>query len=76
VSGGSVSVPALAPFPWQQAIGFGFGVLRLSPEEFWRMTPRELAAAIRAVTGERSPLTRTAFDELLKRFPDDGSQRR
>jgi uncharacterized phage protein (TIGR02216 family) len=68
--------PVLAPFPWRQAMGFGLGVLRLSPEEFWRMTPRELSAAIRAVTGERSPLTRATFDELLKRFPDDGSQRR
>ena len=33
----------MTPFPWKQAIGFGFGVLRLSPEQFWRMTPRELA---------------------------------
>jgi uncharacterized phage protein (TIGR02216 family) len=65
----------LAPFPWQQAIGFGLGVLKLPPEQFWRMTPRELAAAIRAVTGGHESLTRTAFDELLKRFPDDRSQR-
>jgi uncharacterized phage protein (TIGR02216 family) len=68
-------VPVLAPFPWRQTMGFGLGVMRLSPEAFWRMTPRELSAAIRAVTGERSPLTRATFDELLKRFPDDGSQR-
>ena len=26
-------------------MAFGFGQLRLSPEAFWRMTPRELAAA-------------------------------
>jgi uncharacterized phage protein (TIGR02216 family) len=36
----------MTPFPWKQAIGFGLGVLRLSPDQFWRMTPRELACAI------------------------------
>ena len=41
----------MTPFPWKQAIGFGLGVLRLPPEQFWRMTPRELAYAIEAVTG-------------------------
>ena len=66
----------LAPFPWREAMGFGLGVLRLPPEQFWRMTPRELAAAIRAVAGTREPLTRATFNELLKRFPDDGPQRR
>jgi uncharacterized phage protein (TIGR02216 family) len=33
----------MQPFPWKQAIGFGLGQLRLPPEQFWRMTPRELA---------------------------------
>jgi uncharacterized phage protein (TIGR02216 family) len=59
------------PFPWQQAIGFGLGVLRLPPEQFWRMTPRELACAIAAVRGPRAaPLDRAAFDALMRRFPD------
>ncbi len=59
------------PFPWNEAIGFGLGVLRLSPESFWRMTPRELAHAIVAVRGSRQdPIDRTAFDELMVRFPD------
>ncbi|MDP2411571.1 MAG: phage tail assembly chaperone [Pseudolabrys sp.] len=26
----------MTPFPWKQAIGFGLGVLKLSPEQFWR----------------------------------------
>ena len=42
---------ATGPFPWSEAIGFGLGVLRLAPDAFWRMTPRELAHAIRAVRG-------------------------
>jgi uncharacterized phage protein (TIGR02216 family) len=59
------------PFPWQQAIGFGFGVLRLPPEQFWRMTPRELAYAIEAVRGRGAPLDRMGFSDLMKRFPDE-----
>ena len=61
----------MTPFPWKQAIGFGLGVLRLSPEQFWRMTPRELAYAIEAVSGRGAPLDRGGFAELMKRYPDD-----
>jgi uncharacterized phage protein (TIGR02216 family) len=60
----------LAPFPWRQAIGFGLGVLRLPPEQFWRMTPRELAYAIEAATGRGVPLDRAALAQLMKRYPD------
>jgi uncharacterized phage protein (TIGR02216 family) len=61
----------MMPFPWNEAIGFGFGVLRLPPEAFWKMTPRELALAIRAFSGRMdAPLARTAFDELMRRYPD------
>lgn len=61
----------MTPFPWAQAIGFGLGVLRLAPDDFWRMTPRELAYAIEAVTGRRAPLDRDGFAKLMKRFPDE-----
>ena len=50
---------------------FGLGVLRLPPREFWRMTPRELAAAWGAVMGERHVLGRGELDGLMERFPDD-----
>ena len=61
----------MTPFPWDDAIGFGLGVLRLSPDAFWKMTPRELALAIRAVTGQHvTPLTRDILDDLTRRFPD------
>jgi uncharacterized phage protein (TIGR02216 family) len=63
--------PFSSAFPWRDAIGFGLGVLRLSPREFWTMTPRELAFAIEAVRGRRMPLVRTDFDALMKRYPDD-----
>lgn len=60
------------PFPWEEAIGFGLGVLRLSADAFWKMTPRELALAIRAAGGRLGvPLRRQTFEELMRRFPDD-----
>jgi len=64
----------VTPFPWDAAMQFGFGVLRLSSDQFWRMTPRELAAAIAGRRGPRAaPLDRTAFDELMRRYPDEGT---
>ena len=61
----------MTPFPWKQAIGIGLGVLRLSPQQFWSMTPRELGYAIEAVTGRASPLDRGTLAKLMKRSPDD-----
>jgi uncharacterized phage protein (TIGR02216 family) len=61
----------MQPFPWKQAIGFGLGQLRLPPEQFWRMTPRELAYAIEAVTGRSAPLDRGSLTQLMKRYPDE-----
>jgi uncharacterized phage protein (TIGR02216 family) len=61
----------MKPFPWDEAIGFGLGVLRLPPVQFWAMTPRELALAIRAVRGAvAEPIDRVTLDELMKQFPD------
>jgi uncharacterized phage protein (TIGR02216 family) len=60
----------MQPFPWREAIGFGLGVLRLSPEQFWRMTPRELALALEAVRGARPALDRATFEQLMRSHPD------
>ncbi len=60
----------MKPFPWDEAIGFGLGVLRLPPAAFWAMTPRELALAIAAVTGATSPLRRNDLHDLMTRYPD------
>ena len=59
----------MTPFPWEAAMRFGLGILRLPPEQFWRMTPRELAAAWGALGGSR-PLGRTELDDMMERFPD------
>jgi uncharacterized phage protein (TIGR02216 family) len=58
-------------FPWDTVMAFGFGVLRLSPRDFWAMTPREMAAAMRAFGIERrAPMTGGDLDKLMRRFPD------
>ncbi len=61
----------MRPFPWKQVIGFGLGVLKLAPESFWRMTPRELACAIEVLGRSGVPLDRASFEELMRRFPDE-----
>jgi uncharacterized phage protein (TIGR02216 family) len=50
----------------------GLGLLRLSPAAFWSMTPRELAAALRALLGPAAdePPPRAALAQLMARFPD------
>jgi uncharacterized phage protein (TIGR02216 family) len=61
----------IRPFPWAEAMQFGFGVLHLSSEAFWKMTPRELAQAIIAVRGRApAPIARGEFDALMQAFPD------
>lgn len=52
-------------------MSFGFAVLRLSSQEFWSLTPRELAIAMKPFQHGQGPLSRNEFDELLGRFPDE-----
>ena len=52
---------------------FGFGVLRLSSEQFWMMTPREIFAALEGVYGRaREHIGRDALQTLMSHFPDIG----
>ena len=65
----------MKPFPWEEAMQFGFGVLHLSPDAFWCMTPRELAHAIRAVHGRvPAPIERADLAQLMRRFPDTNTR--
>jgi uncharacterized phage protein (TIGR02216 family) len=53
-------------------MAFGFGVLRLSADHFWALTPRELAAAARGHAGPRPAApTRAALGALMRAFPDE-----
>ena len=62
-----------AAFPWDDAIAAGLGVLRLRPADFWSMTPRELALALRGAAGLSGPasaFSRIDLAGLMQRFPD------
>lgn len=58
------------PFSWDEVMAFGLGRLRLAPQAFWAMTPRELAAAMSAFAPPISAPERSALAELMNRFPD------
>ena len=53
-------------FPWNGAMAFGFGVLRLSASAFWNLTPRELAAAALAHFGSRDVPDVAALRRLME----------
>ncbi|MFV0298260.1 MAG: rcc01693 family protein [Hyphomicrobiaceae bacterium] len=59
------------PFPWAEVMALGFGLLRLPPDVFWKMTPREFALAAEAVRGRRTvPMQRGELEGLMQAFPD------
>jgi uncharacterized phage protein (TIGR02216 family) len=61
------------PFPWDAAMTAGLGMLRLAPDDFWSMTPRELDAALRGAFGHvpmQSAMTRSDLAALMTAFPD------
>jgi len=62
----------MRPFPWDEAMRFGLGTMRLPPAHFWGLTPRELAAAFEALSGRtRAGVPqRTRLDEMMRRYPD------
>jgi uncharacterized phage protein (TIGR02216 family) len=56
-------------FPWARMMQLGLGQLRLSPAEFWRSTPREIAGAFGA--SPPSPLLRQNLEDLMEQYPDE-----
>lgn len=62
---------ANAPFPWATVMTVGLGLLRLSPAEFWTMTPREFERAAAAVLPQAGPRIRRAeLGALMAAYPD------
>lgn len=57
---------------WAGLMRVGLGVLRLSPNAFWSMTPREFAAACSAFEGPAAEpaMARADLEALMARFPD------
>lgn len=67
------SPDARQPFPWDDAIAAGLGMLGFAPRDFWSMTPRELSLALRGAAGlpaSDKPLVRSSLTALMQRFPD------
>ena len=59
---------------WRWLMGVGLGLLRLPPAHFWTMTPRELAAVLKALLGRPEtlePLARQDLVALMARYPDN-----
>jgi uncharacterized phage protein (TIGR02216 family) len=51
----------------------GLGSLGLPPSDFWRMTPKEIDAALRGRFGTTPPSdapSRPEIDKLMQLFPD------
>ncbi|WP_112663101.1 rcc01693 family protein [Microvirga flavescens] len=60
-------------FPWEEAMHLGLGVLRWSPDTFWRATPRELIIAWEGLSGghKQVPLLHHDMQRMMAAFPDD-----
>ena len=52
--------------------GLAGALLGWRPDEFWRSTPAELAAVLRALAGEQAPAaSRADLARLMERYPDE-----
>jgi uncharacterized phage protein (TIGR02216 family) len=56
-----------AAFPFTRLFVLAVLLLRLSPSEFWRLTPRELFALLKAVEPPAPP-DRETLQDLIRRF--------
>ncbi|AXT34345.1 phage tail assembly chaperone [Phaeobacter sp. LSS9] len=54
---------------WPALIRAGLVGLRLTPDQFWRLTPAELRLMLGQDTGA-VPLGRSGLDQLMQAFPD------
>ena len=58
-------------FNWPELMSVGLYRLRLSPQEFWELTPVELLTMAGLVKPASQVLTRGGLDALCALFPDD-----
>lgn len=52
----------------------GFGLLRLSPKDFWSMTPREMERAMSVFGAQAGAPARGDLADLMRRFPDSDAR--
>ena len=55
-------------FDWAALVRLGLGQLRLTPDQFWQLTPTELAL-MAGLDGSKT-LSRTGLGELMAKYPD------
>ncbi|OQM75218.1 hypothetical protein BFN67_19630 [Pseudaminobacter manganicus] len=56
-------------------MALGLGLLRLSPQSFWAMTPRELERALSVLSQGKGPSPgRNELAALMREFPDAGTE--
>ncbi|WP_323010346.1 phage tail assembly chaperone [Paracoccus sp. (in: a-proteobacteria)] len=60
---------------WPGLLRLGLGPVRmgglgLRPDEFWALTPAELALMLRIAAGRGGAMTRARLTELAARYPD------
>lgn len=58
-------------FDWPALMRAGIGGLRLSPDEFWALTPMELRLLLGDARGP-DPMGRDRLAALMAAFPDEG----
>lgn len=56
-------------FAWGKLMRAGIRGLRLTPQQFWALTPAELALLLGQDAGD-TPLTRDRLEALARAFPD------
>jgi uncharacterized phage protein (TIGR02216 family) len=59
---------------WPGLMRAGLAGLGLRPDEFWRLTPAELALMLGDPAGA-VPMARTRLEELRRAFPDEEGTR-
>lgn len=59
-------------FDWAGLLRLGLCGLRLTPAQFWALTPAELMLML-GKEGGAAPLGRARLEELARAFPDHGS---
>lgn len=59
---------------WGRLMSVGVGAMRLAPEVFWSLSPREFSVMSEPHLGTE-PLGREGFEALSRRWPDDAPRR-
>lgn len=62
-------------FDWPALLRAGVMGLRLTPDQFWRLTPAELRLML-GQGGDQAPMNRAGLDALLAAYPDSKSGER